>query len=93
MCGNRRCASGVIRFAPYRFVRSIKKECLNRVILLGECHLRRTMAEFVAHYHAERNHQGIGNELIQPLRRTNAPGSVRRRQRVGDMLNYYYRAA
>ena len=51
-----------------RFVRSIKEECLNRVMLLGERHLRRTIAEFVAHYHAERNHQGIGNELIQPRR-------------------------
>jgi putative transposase len=45
-----------------RFVRSIKEECLECVILLGERHLRRTIAEFVAHYHAERNHQGIGNE-------------------------------
>ena len=48
-----------------RFVRSIKEECLARVIPLGERHLRRTIAEFVTHYHAERNHQGIGNELIQ----------------------------
>jgi transposase InsO family protein len=50
-----------------RFVRSIKEECLERMILFGEGHLRRTIAEFVAHYHAERNHQGIGNELIQSL--------------------------
>jgi putative transposase len=76
-----------------RFVRSIKEESLNRVILLGEGHLRRAVAEFVAHYHAERNHQGIGNELIQPLRRTDARGPVRRRQRMGGVLNYYYRAA
>ena len=76
-----------------RFVRSIKEECLDRVILLGECHLRRTIAEFVAHYHDERNHQGIRNELIQPLGRADAQGSVRRRQRIGGMLNYYYRAA
>ena len=76
-----------------RFVRSIKEECLNRVILLGERHVQRTMAEFMAHDHAERNHQGLGNELIQPLKRTNAAGSVRRRQRMGGMLNYYYRAA
>ena len=47
-----------------RFVRSIKEECLNRVIPLGEGHFRRTLAEFVAHYHRERNHQGLGNELI-----------------------------
>jgi putative transposase len=76
-----------------RFVRSIKEECLNRVVLLGERHLRRTIAEFVAHYHAERNHQGIGNELIQPLARADCHGPLRRRQRIGSMLNYYYRAA
>jgi putative transposase len=50
-----------------RFVRSIKEECLDRLILLGERHLRRALAEFVAHYHAERNHQGLGNELIEAL--------------------------
>ena len=47
-----------------RFVRSIKDECLNRVIPFGERHLRRTLAEFIEHYHGERNHQGLGNELI-----------------------------
>ena len=47
-----------------RFVRSIKEECLDRVIPFGERHLRRTIAEYVAHYHRERNHQGIENELI-----------------------------
>jgi hypothetical protein len=55
--------------------------------------LRRTIAEFVAHYHGERNHQGLGNELIQPLGRADGHGSVRRRHRIGGMLNYYYRAA
>jgi putative transposase len=76
-----------------RFVRSIKEECLERVILLGERHLRCTIAEFVTHYQSERNHQGIGNELIQPLDRANDKGPVRRRQRIGGVLNYYYRAA
>jgi transposase InsO family protein len=47
-----------------RFVRSIKEECLNRMIPLGERHFRRALAEFVAHYHHERNHQGLDNELI-----------------------------
>ena len=47
-----------------RFVRSIKEECLSRVVPLGERHLRRTLAEFVEHYHGERNHQGLDNELI-----------------------------
>ncbi|HEU4687822.1 MAG TPA: hypothetical protein VFS23_05650 [Vicinamibacterales bacterium] len=63
------------------------------MILLGEWHLRRTIAEFVAHYHGERNHQGIGNELIQPLTGAVGHGPVRRRQRIGGMLNYYYLAA
>jgi transposase InsO family protein len=76
-----------------RFVRSIKEECLERVILFGERHLRRTIAEFVTHYHDERNHQGIGNELIQPLERSEGQGRVRCRRRIGGMLNYYYRAA
>jgi hypothetical protein len=55
--------------------------------------LRRTIADFVAHYHGERNYHGIDNELIQPLRQADAEGTVRRRQRMGGMLNYYYRAA
>jgi putative transposase len=55
--------------------------------------LRRALAEFDAHYHAERNHQGLGKELIEPLGRSKIVGTVRRRQRLGGMLNYYYRAA
>lgn len=76
-----------------RFVRSITEECLNRVIPLGERHLQRTITEFVTHYHGERNHQGIGNELIQPLGRVEPDAPIRRRGRMGGMLNYYYRAA
>jgi putative transposase len=47
-----------------RFVRSIKEECPDQLIPLGERHFRTAIAEYVAHYHAERNHQGIGNRLI-----------------------------
>ena len=47
-----------------RFVRSIRQECLSRLILFGEGHLRRVIGEYLAHYNLERNHQGIGNELI-----------------------------
>jgi putative transposase len=76
-----------------RFVRSIKEECLNRIIPLGERHFRRTLAEFAAHYHRERNHQGLDNELIERLELQRASGPVRRRERVGGLLNYYYRTA
>jgi putative transposase len=76
-----------------RFVRSIKEECLNRVIPLGEQHFRRTLAEFVVHYHRERNHQGLANQLIDGVENSHQSGPVRRRQRIGGLLSYYYRAA
>jgi transposase InsO family protein len=76
-----------------RFVRSIKHECLNRMIPFGERHLRRTIAEFVEHYHRERNHQGLANELIDPVSPTKNATGIRRRQRLGGLLNYYCRAA
>ena len=76
-----------------RFVRSIKHQCLNRVIPFGERHLRLTIAEFVEHYHGERNHQGHGNELIDGALVVERVGRIRRRQRLGGLLNYYARAA
>ena len=76
-----------------RFVRAIKEECLSKVIPLGERQLRWTVAEFVAHYHGERNHQGLDNELIDALHQQPACGLVRRRQRLGGILSFYHRAA
>jgi transposase InsO family protein len=76
-----------------RFVGSIKHECLNRVIPFGERHLRRTIAEYVEHYHRERNHQGLANELIEGALAVERVGPIRRRPRLGGLLNYYCRAA
>ena len=76
-----------------RFVRSVKEECLNRIDPLGERHLRTTLQEFAAHHHHERNHQGLANELIEPPAAHRPSGAVRRRQRVGGILSYYYRSA
>ena len=77
-----------------RFVRSIKHECLNRVIPFGERHLRRTIAEFIEHYHGERNHQDLANELIEGSPAVEQyVGRIRRRQRLGGLLNFYCRAA
>ena len=76
-----------------RFGRSIREECLNPVIPLGERYLRRTLAEFMAHYQAERNHQGLGNELIDRPSRQRAAVLVRRRERVGGLVNYHRDAA
>ena len=76
-----------------RFVRSIKQECLSRVIPLGERHLRQTIAAYVEHYHSERNHQGLNNALIDDCRRRLTGKRIRRRPRLGGLLNYYERAA
>ncbi len=49
-----------------RFMRSLKDECLNRVIFFGDVSPRKAAGQFVEHYHQERNHQGLGNRLIEP---------------------------
>jgi transposase InsO family protein len=49
-----------------RFVRTIKEDCLDRMILFGEHSLRNLIQHFSAHYHFERNHQGLGNRIITP---------------------------
>ena len=77
-----------------RFVRSIKESCLERLIFFGEASLWTAIQNYVAHYHGERNHQGLGNHLISPEPgHVGTAGEVQRRQRLGGMLNYYYRAA
>jgi transposase InsO family protein len=77
-----------------RFVRSIKDECLNRMIFFGERSLRKATREFAAHYHTERNHQGLKNRLIEPDDRMGSTfGAIECVQRLGGMLRFYRRAA
>ena len=77
-----------------RFVLSIRRECLDRFVPLSERHLRTAITEYVVHYHTERNHQGLGNELITPLPASaNDAGPIVSRERLGGILNYYCRAA
>ncbi len=77
-----------------RFVRTIKESCLNRMIFFGEDSLRHTIKEFLEYYHRERNHQGIGNRLIDPPDGIGSlEGSVACRERLGGMLRYYHRKA
>ncbi|MFT5125739.1 MAG: putative transposase [Kiritimatiellia bacterium] len=77
-----------------RFVRSIKEECLGRMIFFSEGQLRMAVKEYVAHCHTERNHQGIGNELIEGVPKpAGSGGEIVRDSRLGGMLNYYRMAA
>ncbi len=79
-----------------RWVRSVKQECLSKVILFGEGSLSRVLREYSRHYHHERNHQGKGNQLLFPKashQRYRRVSSIACRQRLGGLLKYYCRAA
>ena len=77
-----------------RFVRSIKDECLNRMIFIGQASLRRAVREYIGRYHRERDHRGLGDRLIRKSKTaTAADGCVRRHERLGGILSFYYREA
>jgi len=77
-----------------RFHRSLKEECLEKMIFFGEASLRNAVREFLAHYHAERNQQGLENRLIEPGPEVGqTAGTIGCRERLGGMLKYYYRRA
>jgi putative transposase len=77
-----------------RFVRSIKYECLDRMIFIGQASLYRAVAEYMDHYHRERNHQGLDNQLIRaPAVMAANDGAIYRHARLGGILNFYYRKA
>ena len=88
------CTESTLNAYAERFVLSIKSECLDRILLLGERHLRRAIGEYLAPYHGERNHQGLGNVLLMGAPEpANQNGRVRRRERLGGLLNFYHRTA
>ena len=77
-----------------RWILSAKPEYLDRVIPLGEKHLRSLVAAYIKHYHAERIHQGIGHRIIEPDERAGRPaGPIACQERVGGLLRYYHREA
>jgi Integrase core domain len=79
-----------------RWVKSVKEECLGKLILFGESSLRRALQAYELHYHEERNHQGKGNTLLFPSQARPVggdQGSVQCRERLGGLLKYYYRQA
>ncbi|MEZ6048681.1 MAG: integrase core domain-containing protein [Planctomycetaceae bacterium] len=77
-----------------RFMRSLKSECLNKMIFFGQHSLERAVKEYVAHYHAERNHQGLDNQLIEPGNEVGSiAGKIECHERLGGLVKYYYRDA
>jgi hypothetical protein len=71
----------------------LRRHRQDRLIPIGEGHFRRAVAEYVEHYHGERNHQGIGNWLISGPSVIQMTGRLPRRSRLGGLLNFYARAA
>jgi transposase InsO family protein len=77
-----------------RFVRSIKYECLNRMIFIGQASLRCAVAGYLGHYHGKRNHQGLDNGPLRVVPNSvRGVGMVRRKQGLGGLLNFYCRKA
>jgi putative transposase len=78
-----------------RWVRSVKEECLARMILFGEASLRHALTQYVEHFHHERNHQGRSNELLfpSPSQDQECEGPMQCRERLGGLLKYYHRKA
>ncbi|TWT66254.1 Integrase core domain protein [Posidoniimonas polymericola] len=76
-----------------RLMRSIKEECLDRMIFFGEDALQNAVCEYLKHYHAERNHQGLDNRLIADPEEPPPDGLTRCCERLGGILKHYYRAA
>ena len=75
-------------------MKSLKSEALSRMIFFGEKSLRRAVIAFLEHYHAERNHQGLDNQFIEPDKEVGqAAGKIECRERLGGLLRYYYREA
>ena len=77
-----------------RFMRSVKEECLERMVFFGERSLLAAVVAFLAHYHAERNHQALNNRLIDPGEEVGrTTGEIACRERLGGILRYYCRTA
>ena len=79
-----------------RFIRTVREECLDHFVIVGERHLRHLLREFVVHYHGERYHQGLDGRIIRPVvgaANDNGAGKIARRARLGGLLNYYHRRA
>ena len=79
---------------PYaeRFVRTIKSECLDKILIFGEAHLRYCIEQYCLYYHHRRPHQGLDNNMIEPLPQVK-DGKIVLEQQIGGLLKSYRRVA
>jgi putative transposase len=79
-----------------RWIRTVKDECLGKLIFFGRASVERALNAYVEHYHSERNHQGIGNVIPMPRvedRVGREEGRIVRRRSLGGLLSFYVRRA
>jgi transposase InsO family protein len=76
-----------------RWVRTVREECLDNLLIINQAHLRRVMREFVTYYNTARPHQGIGQQTPIPSTVSLGSGPVRCRNILGGILHDYYREA
>ena len=75
-------------------MKSVKEECLLKMIFFGEKMLRTAVSQFLEHYHGERNHQGLDNKIITPCDEVGRrDGEIKCHERLGGLLRYYHRDA
>jgi putative transposase len=77
-----------------RFVGTLRRECLDHVLILGERHLRKVLAEYARHYNGHRPHQGLQQEppLRRPSKTVNITARIERREVLGGLISQYRRA-
>jgi hypothetical protein len=76
-----------------RWVRSVREECLDRLLIVNDCHLRQTLKAYVAYYNTRRPHQGLEQQCPIPLEPIQGAGSTQRHDILGGILHDYYRQA
>ncbi len=76
-----------------RWIRSVRQECLDKLVLLGEWHVRRVLAEYVTFYNTRRPHQGLEQQCPIPLSMVSRDGLVQRRDVLGGIIHDYLRTA
>jgi putative transposase len=77
-----------------RFAGTLRRECLDHILILGERHLRNVLAEFVRHYNGHRPHQSLQQEPPrQPGRAVDITARIERKEVLGGLISEYHRAA
>ena len=74
-----------------RWVRTVREECLDHILIINETHLQRVLKEYIGYYETTRPHQGLNQQTPVPHQSSAASGPVQKREVLGGIINDYYR--